>query len=1028
MTSIIAYFLKNSRLNYTIALFLIIAGVYSYKIIPKETVPNFDLNMIQISGTYAGASPTSLDGFAVSEIEEEMESIDDIEEITSIIKKGRFTIVAELSDDVEPIEVMGDIKNAVDAAKDSFPSDMTEPSTTIVARNKPLADIAISSHTIASEDLIKLAKEIKPKILKISGISEITIYGDADLRVSIDLDTAKIKALGLDASSVTTAISKLSYIFPVGEIDQKGSHIYLNAKRDKIDVKEWEETLFSVDSYKLYIKDVANVKVHYPQDETVSRFNQNPSISLKVYKDEKANSLLLMEQLRETIKDYEKDYDGLNIDVSKDSSKVVKDRLDTVISNLSFGIVLVALSMYILISARISFVVTLGIPFSFVMGVVFMNYFGISINMVTMLAVLISIGIVVDDAIVVSENIQRHISDGMAVKEAAFVGVKEVVMPITVAAFTTMFAFLPMLNMSGEIGNFIYLIPVVLIILIAASLVESFIFLPLHAEHILRAKDNMLNWEPLYNLYEKILHKVIKHKKKFLMTFFIIVPLLTVLVVKNSHFNFMPKLDGGEVEVSFVMSQSYSLEDTDKIAKGVEELIVENRDKLFYKNLDTIVGQSKDISGSRTTQENGFLITLELQDYKEDNFIQNYLNPIFTFSFDFEQKNKTRTIKSYEVEKRLRALVGPYAKEVKANEFLVMGFKLGMMKSDIEVELSSNNSEKIIKSIAKLKEALSKIDGVEDISDNADLGKDEYRYEVNDYGKSLGFSDSSLADILTSYFTEKKQSKTLSDDGVVDIYTQSTLKDNIEELMGFNVPVGDDTFVKFVDIVSLEKFKDFEMVEKKDSSILKKVYANVDSTKITSSEVLEKLQDVSAEIMKDKVGINFAGEKEQNDQLKADMTTAGVVAIFLIFMTLLINFPTYKAALMILSVIPFTMLGAVVGHMIMGVNLAMPSIIGLLGLAGVVINDGIIMLDFLHDTENLQEFYKRAKQRVRPILITSITTLLGLSTLIFYPSGQGIMLQPLAISLGFGLLWGTVLNLIYIPALYTVLHNMNEKD
>ena len=1028
MTSIISYFLKNSRLNYTLTAFLVIAGIYSYNVIPKETVTNIDLNKIQITGSYPGASPSSLNGFAVSEIEEEMGSIDDIKEINSVIKKGRFTITADLNDDVKPIEVLSDIKNAVDAAKDSFPSDMTEPSTTIVARNKPLTDIAISSKNISTQQLIKLAKEIKPKILRIDGISEIDIYGDADLRINIDLNTQKIKALGLDASSVTKAIANLSYIFPVGEIDQKGSHIYLNAKRDKTDIEEWKNTLFSVDGYKLYLKDIASIRVHYPQDETISRFNQNASITLKIYKDEKANSLFLMQQLKEKIKDYEKDYDGLHIDVAKDDSKAVKDRLDTVISNLSFGMLLVAVAMYILISPRISLVVFMGIPFSFIVGVILMNYLGLSINMISMLAILISIGIVVDDAIVVSENIQRHISEGMDVKKASYVGVKEVVMPITVAAFTTMFAFLPMLNMSGELGNFIYLIPVVLIILIAASLIESFLFLPLHARHILKAKDDMLDWTPLFNIYENILHKVIKHKKKFLATFFVVVPLLTFVVIKSSHFNFMPRLDGNEVEVSLVMPESYSLEETNKIAKHIEEIIVKNKDILFYKNLDTVVGQSENISGTRSTQENGMLITLELQDYKEDNFIQNYLNPIFTFSFDFAQKNKTRTIKSFEVQERLRKLLKPYVQEINANKFYVLGFRIGMVKSDIEIELSSNNREKIIASVQKFESALLNIEGVEDISDNADLGKDEYRYEVNDYGASLGFSDASLANILSAYFMEKKQGKTITNDGIVEIYTQSVLKDNIDELLNFSVPVGDGTFVKFKEIVELEKFKDFEKIERKNLNILKTVSANVDNSKITATEVISKLQNITNEIIKDGVDVNFAGEKEQNEQLFSDISKAGVVAIFLIFMTLLVNFPTYKTAFMILSVIPFTMLGAVVGHKIMGVNLAMPSIIGLLGLAGVVINDGIIMLDFLHGTQNLKEFYKRAKQRVRPILITSITTLLGLSTLIFYPSGQGVMLQPLAISLGFGLLWGTILNLIYIPALYAVLHDMNEKD
>jgi len=314
---------------------------------------------------------------------------------------------------------------------------------------------------------------------------------------------------------------------------------------------------------------------------------------------------------------------------------------------------------------------------------------------------------------------------------------------------------------------------------------------------------------------------------------------------------------------------------------------------------------------------------------------------------------------------------------------------------------------------------------LEDIADDTQLGDWEYKFSLNNYAMNLGLTDKEIATQITNYFMEKDQGDTFNKDGVINIKTQSVYKDSLDELKHFLIAI-DDTKVELSQLVDFKIERNFEKIEKEDGLIQKKVFANVD-TKITSAnEVIKQLDATIKEIEKSGVTIGFGGEREKSSQMASDMLKAFMVGLFLIFLTLLINFPSFKSAFIILSVIPFTVFGAVLGHFIMGINLNSQSFIGMLGLAGVVINDGIIMLDFLHDTKNRKEFFVKAKQRVRPILITSITTILGLSTLIFFPTGESVMLQPIAISLGFGIAWGTILNLIYVPALYATLFKIKD--
>ncbi len=1025
MMRIINYFIQNKSLNHVLLIFILFLGVNSYQNIPKELFPEIALDKIAIMGNYAGASAENLDKMAVRDIEDELGNIQGIDKIETVIKPGTFSIILNLTDGADKTDALNKAKDAIARSRQYLPADMVEPTAQMLTHVRPLISLSLSSAKLSKGALIETAKEIKSIIARNPYVSEVKIFGDSDQEVSVQVDEEAVRAYGLDPSAIISAVSQLSYIYPIGDIKQGGNYIFLSTVNGKDNKEEWESSLIKIGDKQVRLGDVANIEISYPQNTTLSTFNGRKNITLVISKGPSGNAIKIAEDLRTYAKEkLAKDFPEVYFDFYQDSSKPVKDRLNTVISNLMFGLILVFLSMALLINVRIATVVAMGIPISFAVGIMFIYFMGYSINIVSLLGGLIVIGIVVDDAIVVSENIQRHLNEGVAPNEAVFKGVKEMLLPVTLATLTTIAAFLPLFMLTGEIKNFIILIPIAVVMILVGSLVESFFFLPLHAQELLKKQDNFINWEPLQDLYEVLLHKVIRFKYIFLFTFVVVIPILTIVTVKMLNFQFFPGFDGNYLYITGKASVDTSLEDTEKIAKELENYILKNKKTYALKATSTVVGSRRAISGETEEGDNMLYITMELYDMESQNFIEAYINPILTFSFIFNNPEKMREKHTYDLAQDLKKEIQPLMTKYHLEELGVLEDKPGLIKNDIQINFSGKDSKQIVAAMQKIEENLSAVPYVKDVGNNAQFGKMEYKLRINTYGEQLGLSEVGIAQTLSGYFLDSRKAMTFNENGVMEIRTKAINKDSEKTLMDFMIPTPSGSVVKLTDVVDIKKIRAYEKIEKRDGNAVKSVFANIDKKKTTAVTVLNKIKPLLDEIRDEGIEISLLGENEKNEQFKNDMMHSLVIAVFLILITLLFIFPKIRYALMVMSVIPFSLLGALLGHLLLDINLSMTSVIGMLGLAGVVINDGIIMLDFLHGTHNAETFYERAKLRLRPILITSITTFLGLFTLIFYATGQAVILQPIAISIGFGLLWGTVLNLVYLPALYAVVNKI----
>ena len=561
----------------------------------------------------------------------------------------------------------------------------------------------------------------------------------------------------------------------------------------------------------------------------------------------------------------------------------------------------------------------------------------------------------------------------------------------------------------------------VICIIVVASLIEAFIFLPLHSKHILRPKSKVLDWSPLYNAYGKVLEKLLSYKKTFLLIFTLSVVLFCYWSFENSKFSMFPRLDRSNIKLSGFLPNHYTLEKTDEIVKAFEQELMDRKEQFFIKDISTLVGVGESMAKGEELNPAAFFISLELHEYASSHPFNQFINSIFSFSFVKTDDEPKRNIKSKALIRKLKKELKPLKKKYGLKELEVFTKRFGSFNVDIELRLTSENKALLQESIDQLLDKLKSIEGVETATAEEKETQDQFIFSVNEYGKSLGLQDSDIASMLGSAFNKTTRAKTISSQEIIRAYIEPI--NAIKNLKNFELSInigGNRSFVRLSDVATISLKKHSDEIRKIKGKIIDEVYATIDDKKITANEVLDELQPLIDEISQKGVSFDFGGEKESQDKFMSDLKNVLALSLFLIALTLLINFPSFRAVIAILSIIPLSLPGIFIGHFIMDLKLSFPSIIGAVGLIGVVINDGIIMLDFLQKANTFEEFIEKAKQRVRPIFITSITTVLGLSMLIFFPEGQSLFLQPLAVSLGFGLFWGTVMNLFYLPCFYAM--------
>jgi hydrophobic/amphiphilic exporter-1 (mainly G- bacteria), HAE1 family len=1031
----ITFAIERPILNHLLLIFILLLSIFAYINIPKEIFPPVNMDKITITGGYSGTSADVLDKMVVKTIEDDLKNISELQNIETTIKNGSFVIMSDIKSSATNMQVLSDVKDVISEIKRDLPADMSEPVAKIVVNTIPLVLVAISSRSASDKELLKASEDLKSSLSKFKELSDITIRGDADEELVVRFNENKIKAYDLSIDSVVSSLSALSSIFPIGTIKDQGEHLFLSTYNGEKDESVLKNTTLNIGGKTVRLGDIADVKFELSDSSELSHYNGVRNLSININKSEDGNSIDLVKQIRKELKDFEELYPNIGFDIYTDTSVWIKNRLNTVFSNIIFGLALVFLAMLVFVNRGIALVVAMGIPLSFMIGLIVTELLGYSLNMLSLLGALIALGMLVDEAIVVAENIYRHLEEGMERKEAVILGATEMFPAVLTATLTTVFAFLPLLMMSGEMGAFIKILPIMISVLLVSSLFEAFYFLPLHSYDFLKLRKETHStheiWAHLYRWYDDFLHFLFKKPKISLLVIVSTILIATVVLVKNSKFQLFPDFDVTQVFVKGKVDINNELSDTEKLVSDIEKKLLLHVDNQEIKSITSVVGMMLDAKNQPKTGEHFFQIFIDLHERAPDNFFNKYINPYLSIEYDESLLTRHRSAK--EISEDTKKLIDEF-KNKKLDDGSLAYTELGVSVSgtgvvahDIEIAVGKKENEQLLQAIDILSNALSKIDGVHSIADDATEGEEEVKIRVNEYGQKLGFNESNIASQLRSYYLKGEYSKMFNSEGLVRIKLEGTSKDERNSLETFRLKVPfADSYIALSDIADFIYKKTFVTIQKDDAQRFRSVVASIDNKKITADEAMKLLEPAISKLKQDGFLVKIKGEASENEKTKREMSQAAIMAVFLIFITLVWLFNSIVKPLIVISTIPLVLFGVYFGHLLMGLNLTMPGMIGIVGLAGVVVNDGLIMVEFIKNAKSKEDLMKRAKTRLRPILLTSITTVLGLSTLIFFASGQAQILQPMAVSLGFGITWATFLNLIYVPLLYSIIYKVNR--
>jgi len=1028
----IDYSIKNPLVVNLFLFLVVIVGVISWQSMPEEMFPVVEKDAIKITTEYDGASPEEVEKQVTIPIEDTLDNIEDIDFYYSTSSEGSSEVTIRLKPEADVDELLRTVRDLVDAI-DGFPEEAEEPQISKDKTRFPVISVSIFGETRQSL-LFSNAKKIKQKIMQLDGVAGVGIAGNRDDEIWVIINPSIISAKKISTKEIISALRSNIRDLPGGSVKSLEGDILLRGLGSS-SIKSIENiTLKNNDiGGQLLLKEVASIEQRLEDEKSVGRFNGKKAVNMSITKTAEASVFDVSKGVRETIKNYSLP-SGLEVSVFSDFSKNVKTRLDTVKSSGIIGLTLLLLSLYYFLNSRVAFITAFGIPVSFLVAAFGMYIFGFTINMISLFAFLVALGMIVDDAIIVTENTYRHIENGMDPIAASKIGAKEVFWPIVASTFTTIAAFLPMLSISGTLGKFIEVIPLVVTVALLGSLMEAFVVLPSHCASFLK-KPNKRNekkekWKKALLIYERVLK--ISINNRYLVSSITVGVLCVVIAFAMTRIPYYQfgKVDSGQFFINAEASITSSLRDTEKLAIKIEEAILAELSENELESLHTNVGVTFKDLNSYDLGSHYIQIVISLKNMSPQGFVDYAVTPLFNMSFEsYGERDRSEKEIINTLRVKLSSIAG-------LQKFAVKKVEGGPGGYDIVIGVTGQEQKKLTSYAKDIESFLSQIDGVKDVNQDQDPGKVEFKYKINNRGKELGLTQAQIAEsVRTGYLGLETAYFNLDGERVPVrlIYSQKYRNDS-SKLEQLPIILESGKTIYLAEVADTELSRGMNTVKRRDGQRLATIRADVEPSIITPLEVTAIFDKKYKKIFKndDSYDYMYLGEKKRSRENFADMKKTAFISLAIIFFILAVLFKTIIDPLVVLFSIPFAIVGVILGHIIFDYNLQFLSVIGLLALIGIVVNDSLILIDFLKKQRNagkdkIEATIEACNVRARPIILTSVTTFLGISPLIFFATGQTKFLSPMAVSLGFGLLFATILILIVLPCFYLIMDDVKNS-
>jgi multidrug efflux pump subunit AcrB len=1027
---ILAWFAANHVAANLLMLLIVVAGVISAVTIKKAIMPQFDTNMIQISVPYLGAAPEEVEEGVIFRIEEAVQGLNGIKHINSTAREGLAQVNLEAETGFDINEVMDQVKTRVDAIS-TFPEQTERP---MIEKQEFQVQVTwISVYGNMELQVLKdITHQIRDELMALPSVSTVDIVGDRDYEIAIEVSENTLRKYGLTMGEVATAIRTASLDLPGGSIKTEKGDVLLRTKGQVYTGREFADIALrsNPDGTRLLLGDIATIRDGFVETEGYSRFNGNRAINMRVSATGDQSVLEIDTAVKKYIEEKKvKLPEGVKVDHWGNSAYYLKDRLDMMLGNMLAGALLVFLILTLFLQIRVAMWVVVGIPVSFLGALWLMPVtpFPVDINILSLFGFILVLGIVVDDAIVIGESIYTEISAKGHTLDNVIRGTHKVAMPATFGVLTTIAAFAPMLMVGGQVGPAFEAVGMVVMLCLTFSLIESKFILPAHLAEMKFIPDDEQNRNPVArvqrfvndrlqyyveNVYQPLLVKSINNRYTTVALFVSGLILSVGLVYSNYvKFEFFPSVPSDFIQSNLTMNEGTSPEARNKALDRMEQAIRKVEADYLQAN----------------PRARGFL-----------KYVLLYANGDLGGGVVMElSKQEGRSISSNDIEQLWRDKVGniPGAKEVRYTS------SEGVGGSRINFQLTGTSYEQIDKVATELQAKLREYNGVYDIRDTYNRGSEEIRLKIKPEAELLNLTMADLGrQVRQAFYGEEAQRIQRGRDELrVMVRYPRVERRSFANLENMRIRTPDGNEVPFSAVAEVEFGSSNAVINRVDRKRTITVTADSNPDKIQSGELIKDIsENFIPQLLKKYHGVEYSLQGSSLEQKKLGRRIAVFfgLALFLIYGLLAIPLRSYTLPFIIMSVIPFGFIGAIIGHICFGLTINMMSLFGLVALSGVIINDGLILVDFVNQARmegrSLVDSVVRAcRQRFRAILLTTLTTFFGLLPIMFETSLQAQFVIPMALSLAFGILFGTVITLFMIPSLYLILEDvkslMHEK-
>lgn len=1019
LTGPIAWMAQHSVAANLAMIMLIVGGIYMSFKIQKEVFPEFTIDVASVSVGYPGASPEEVEKGIVLPIEEAVRGLEGVKEVASTASEGGGSVRIELDAGINRQKIQQDLEQRIRRIR-TFPRDAEAPEVELASRRREVLQVGIYGD-LDQWNLRQIAEQVRDNLLLAEGISQVEVERTRDYIMHIEVPQANLRAYGLTLEEIASKIGSSSLDVPGGRIQTTTGEILLRVKERR----EWADEFAAIpiitteNGSVIRLRDIATITDGFDESNFFATYESKPTIDIEVYRIGDETPISISEAVHERMEEIAQDFPpGVEYHIHRNRAEIYHQRLELLLRNGFIGLCLVMILLGIFLEYRLAAWVTIGMATSFVGGLLFLPWFGVSINMISMFAFLIALGIVVDDAIVAGENIYAYREKGYPPMEAAIRGAQDIAMPVTYSIITNCVAFAPMFFIPGVMGKIWWSIPAVVITVFLISLFEALFILPAHLAHTkLAANGDRENGSRIariqgrfHNFFretvDRVYSPIIIYTTRYRYITIAVAMALMFIVIGYIQSNrigmvLMPEVDSDEASASAELPAGSTMEE----ARRVADILTASARQVVAEN-----GGDK-LSRGISARIRGTSVSVDIE-----------LTP-----------PGIRTMSVVETARLWREST----EEIIGLETLQFesegGFGGGRA---LTVDLSHENINTLERASRDLAERLRNFAAVRDVVDEQREGNPQLDFIIRPEGRSLGFTPEMVGRQVRAAFFGAEARRMLRGRNEIRLRVklpedERTSEHHIENLM-LRAPSG--AFVPLTDVAEVRRGQAFTSINRRDGRRVIRVTTDVRPRSETTRIITAMQEDMLPQLTRDYPGLmwSFQGRQASMRESTGALMAGFGAALFIIYALLAISFRSYVQPLIVILSIPFGIIGAMAGHILLGFNLSLISLMGVVALSGVVVNDSLIMVDYANKLRktmsSIEAIRNAAIRRFRPILLTTLTTFGGLAPMIFETSRQARFIVPMAISLGFGILFATAIILIIVPAFYVAVDDVRGSS